>query len=539
VVVPGLPDSPVMQAGVFGSRWAIASPHLLATEAGAAAFEQGGNAIDAAVAAAVTLAVVYPHMCGVGGDLIALVQQPTGEAMAVNASGRAPSGADQEAARTAGGGRMPERGPHTVTVPGAVSGWEAVHRLGGVLPWRDLFTRAVALAHGGVAVSRSLASVLEGSDAPRAGSGDPLGEIFAPDGMTLRTGSLFRQPALGTTLQRVATEGSSVLYGGEIGDRYAAGLRDAGVPITPEDLASHRADLVSPLATRYRDADVLVHPPNSQGFVLLEILAAIERLGIDPDPMGPDAGAMALVFRAAARDRDLHLADPDTMRVHPSTLLDDGHLAVLTDEVRAGLLQGSDDTTPRPSGDTIALVTADADGRAVSLIQSLFYGFGSGILEPATGIVAQNRGGCFTLEPDHANVLGPGKRPAHTLMPVLARRRNALAAVTGTMGGYAQPQINAMNLLRTLDLRQPPHEAIAAPRWLLGGMDPMGDAEPLVLAEADVPAVAIDSLQRIGFRVDMVAKEDEATGHAHLIRAGSAGFEVAGDPRSDGGAIAG
>ena len=532
-----------METGAFGSRWAVASPHTLATEAGATAFERGGNAIDAAVAAAITLAVVYPHMCGVGGDLFALVQQPTGEATAVNGSGRAPSGADRTAAAAAGGGGMPERGPHTVTIPGAVSGWDALHRLGGILPWQDLFTQAVAFAHGGVIVSRSMAGVLAGifagPDALGPPEVDPLAQIFAPDGTALAQGRLFRQPALGATLQRIADEGPTALYGGEVGARYAAGLREAGVPITGHDLGAHRADLGAPLATRYRDVDVLVHPPNSQGFLLLEILATVERLGIDPDPLGPDAGALALVFRAAARDRDLHLADPLAMRVHPSTLLDDGHLAVLTDEVRAGLATEQAPSLARPTGDTAALVTADADGRAVSLIQSLFYGFGSGILQPDTGIVAQNRGACFTVEAGHANVLGPGKRPAHTLMPVLVRRRDRLAVVTGTMGGFGQPQINAMNLLRTFDLRMPPHEAIAAPRWLVGGMDPEGRDEPFAVAETDVPAATLDVLQRTGFRIDTVGEEDEAVGHAHLIRAGAAGFDVGSDPRADGGARAG
>lgn len=524
--------------GAYGSRWAVATPHTLATEAGAVAFERGGNALDAAIAAAVTLAVAYPHMCGVGGDLFALVQQPAGDTVAVNGSGRAPSGADRGAAAEAGDGRMPERGPLSVTIPGAVSGWEALHRLGAKLPWTDAFTQAVALAFGGVAVSRSLSQILAGPDRPGDPASDPLAAIFSPEGTALPEGALFRQPALGATLQRIAAEGPGALYGGDVGVRYAAGLRAAGVPVAAEDLAAHRAELGAPLRARYRDVDVLAHPPNSQGFLLLEALATVERLGIDPDPLGPDAGTLARVFRAVGRDRDLHLADPDAMRVHPSTLLDDGHLAALGDEVRHGAPLGGPEPPP-PAGDTIALVTADADGRAVSLIQSLFYGFGSGILEPDTGIVAQNRGGCFTVDPAHPNVLAPGKRPAHTLMPVLAQRDGRLAVVTGTMGGFAQPQINAMNLVRTVDLRMPPDEALAAPRWLVGGMDPEGPSAPRVLVEADVHDAARQALQAAGFYVDTVDTHDEGVGHAHLIRVGPAGFDVGSDPRADGSAQAG
>jgi gamma-glutamyltranspeptidase len=523
-----------METGARGVGWAIASPHTLATEAGAVAFERGGNAIDAALAAACVLSVAYPHMCGVGGDLFALVQHPAGDAVAINASGRAPSGADAVLSIRARVGSMPERGPMTVTVPGAVSGWEALHRQGAALPWADAFTQAVALAHGGVAASHSLAATIAEPEVVRPG--EALAEVFAPGGRMPQAGTLVRQPALGSTLGRIAAEGASVLYGGELGARYVAGLREAGVPIEPGDMAAHRAALVAPLRGRYRDLDVLVHPPNSQGFVLLEALAAIERAGVDPDPLGPHAGTLAKVFRSAARDRDLHLADPGAMRVHPPTLLDDGHIAALLDEVR-GLAVGGPGP-PTPSGDTIALVTADHEGYAVSLIQSLFYGFGSGILEPATGIVAQNRGACFSVRAGHANVLAPGKRPAHTLLPVLVQRDGSLVATTGTMGGFAQPQIDAMSLIRAFDLHRSAREAVEDPRWLVGGLDPEGGEAPWVLAEDAVPQNVREALRREGFRVD-TSPDDGAVGHAHMILVGAAGFDAGSDPRADGGALAG
>jgi gamma-glutamyltranspeptidase len=524
-----------MDRSASGGRWAVASPHTLATEAGAVAFDRGGNALDAAAAAAITLAVVYPHMCGVGGDLFALVQQPAGDAVAVNASGRAPSAADPRAAVVAGNGRMPERGPHTVTVPGAVSGWRILHELGGELPWSELFTQAIALAYGGVAVPRSLAEVIGGADGPTAD--EPLAAVFAPGGVRLVEGDLLLQAALGATLQAIAAEGPATLYGGEVGRRYADGLRSAGVPIGIEDLAAHRADLGSPLRARYRDLDVLVHPPNSQGFVLLEILRVLERIELDPDPFGPDAGRLALVMQAAARDRDLHLADPDRMLVHPSTLLDDGHLAALADEVRERGQPSSPSGAAEPTGDTIALVTADAEGRAVSLIQSLFYGFGSGILEPDTGIVAQNRGGCFTLEAGHPNRMAPGARPAHTLMPVLVQGNGALRATAGSMGGYGQPQINAFNLIRAFDLGMSPAEAVAAPRWLVEGLD-RGTGTPTVQVDAGVPEEARAALRHSGFGVEPT-EADEPLGHAHMIRVVAGGFEAGSDPRADGGALAG
>jgi gamma-glutamyltranspeptidase len=533
MVVPRLPDSDVMETTAAGTRWAIATPHALATEAGAEAFARGGNAIDAALAAATTLAVVYPHMCGVGGDLLALVQRPDGAVTAVNSSGRAPAAADAELVRRlTGGDAMPERGPHTVTVPGAVAGWRALHDQGADLTWRTAFARAVVCARDGAPVATDLAGTLE--DEPALADDPGIASVFFPDGLSLTEGASFAQPALAATLAAIATEGPDALYRGDIGRRYVSGLADAGVPIVPGDLEGHRVDLLPPLRARYRDFDLSVVPPNSQGFVLLQILSLAERLGIDPDPLGPDAAVLARIMAATAADRDRHLADPDRMLVHPSTLLDDGHLAGLADEVRDA---GS--WAPRvPSGDTVALVAADAQGHAVALIQSLFDGFGSGILEPSTGIVAHDRGGCFTLEPGHPNELRGGARPAHTLMPVLAHREGRLAAVTGTMGGYAQPQINATTLIRSFDVGMAPAEAVAAPRWLVSGMD-RSSSRLSITAEADVPGPTVATLRDGGFAVDTVGVRDGSVGHAHLIRMTEDGLMAGSDPRSDGGALAG
>jgi gamma-glutamyltranspeptidase len=525
-----------MELAATGTDWAIACPHSLATEAGAVAFERGGNAIDAALAAATTLAVCYPHACGVGGDLFALIQRPSGEVIAVNASGRAPKATDVEAAREAGSGQMPHKGPLTVTVPGAVSGWELLHSQGAILPWSDAFSQAIAFAHGGLEVSRSLGGILAADDGSKAA--DPgLGLIFFPGGKALSVGELFRQPALGETLQAFASEGASALYEGDVGRRYVEGMVARGCPISLEDLRAHRADLVSPLRSRYRDLDVMVVPPNSQGFVLLEALTAVERLEIDPDPFGPDAAALALVLRAAATDRDLHLSDPDRMRIHPSTLLEDGHIAAICDDVRRGMVDSAPFPSARGGRDTVALVTADSEGNAVSLIQSLYESFGSGILEASTGIVAHNRGACFSLEPGHPNELAPGVRPAHTLMPVLAQRQGRPFIVAGTMGGHAQPQINTMTVIRAYDLGLSPADAVAAPRWLSAGMEPE-ENRPFVRAETGVPATTLETLSRGGFTVEVAGPDEGAAGHAHMIRIGPKGFEAGSDPRADGSALA-
>jgi gamma-glutamyltranspeptidase len=525
-----------------GDRWAVATPHPEASESAAAAFAAGGNAVDAALHAAVTLAVVYPHMCGVGGDLFALVQNPDGKLVAIDSSGRAPAGADPDGLRAAHGTSMPDAGPATITVPGAIRGWDAVHGQGAVLPWRQAFGPAIEAAEG-FPVSRDLAgSIARRADELRSDPG--FAEVFFADGIPLQ-GDRLVQPSLARMLRTLAEDGAGSFYTGDIGARFVTGLRALGAPISTEDLARHTADLLPPLRGRYRALDVSVTPPGSQGFVLLEALAALERLAIDPDPIGPDAAILARVLMAASSDRDRHLADPDAMSVHVSALLDDGHIAALCDVVR-GRLDGHPGTTPvegrlfglpHVPGDTIALVTADAEGWGVALIQSLYSGFGAGILEPATGIVPHDRGACFTLEPDHPNELAPGKRPAHTLMPVAVHRDGELVALAGTRGGHGQPQIDLMTLVRAFDLGLDPFEAVAEPRWLVGGMSPLR-GEAWIEAEGSVPEGVLTSFGQAGFRVDMLGPIDRAVGHAQLLRTDGGTLVAGSDPRADGGAMA-
>jgi gamma-glutamyltranspeptidase len=520
-----------MQAAASGSTWAIASPQHSATDAGAAAFARGGNAVDAALAAAAAIAVTAPASCGVGGDLFALVRRPDGESLCVSSSGRSPAAADATAVAR-DHSVMPVRGPIPITVPGAVAGWRALYDLGAVLPWSDAFARAIELANGGMRISGDLAGTLAEDDALFAS--DPgLASIFFVDGRPAGAGSTLTQPALGGTLEAIARHGPDALYRGEVGRAYVRGLNAAGSPISTADLEAHRALVLPPIQASYRDLHVSVAPPNSQGFVLLQILSLLERLDVDAEPHGDRAGMLARVFAAASADRDRHLADPDRMVVHPSTLLDDGHLAGLADDLRVA--HPADAHGGRPEGDTIALVTADAEGFAVSLIQSLFWDFGSGICDPATGIVAHNRGACFTLEPGHPNVFAPGVRPAHTLTPVIVQDDQGVAAVAGTMGRYAQPQINAQSLLHLLR-GATPAEAVAAPRWIV---ERQVEAPSTVTSEQDVPARARASLGAAGFDVSIVPARSSDVGHAQLIRAGERGFDVGSDPRSDGGAAAG
>jgi gamma-glutamyltranspeptidase/glutathione hydrolase len=514
-----------------GNHWAIATPHAEATRAGVAAFERGGTAMDAAVHAAITLAVVYPHMCGVGGDLFALVQRADGEVVAINASGRSPAAAGAD--ELLGLDEVPIRGPIPITVPGAVSGWHAIAATGATLPWEDAFASAIAFAADGVAVSRSLDGELR--EPGVAFAQDPgLSSIYYPGGRRLGVGEIFRQPALARTLESLAHEGPGALYGGRIGEAYTEGLADAGSPMTLDDLSSHAAITLEPLRAPFRDLQVSVVPPNSQGYVLLQLLAQLERLGLDPDLDGPDVARIARVIRAANDDRDRHLADAERMAIHPSALLEEAHLGSLIEHTLEERVP--EHAHHRPDGDTIALVAADDRGNAVSLIQSLFWGFGSGILEPTTGIVAQNRGACFTLADGHPNRFAPGVRPFHTLMPVLVHDGTGLIGVAGSMGGFLQPQINLHTITRTFIRGQHPADAVAAPRWVVLGEDTGAEQDQGIGVEVGVPETTRRALEDAG---RFTLTEDDSFGHAHVIRRTPAGFLAGSDPRADGAAEAG
>lgn len=501
---------------------AIATPQRSATEAGLAALDRGGNAIDAALTACAALAVVYPHNCSVGGDLFALLHRPDGSVAAVNGSGAAPAALDA-AAIGAGATRMPPDGPHTVTVPGAVAGWETLRGLGATSTLAEILAPAAELARAGCPVAPGLARAVT-EDRDRLARDPGAADVFLAHGAPLEAGATLRQPALAATLELIGEEGPGALYGGEVGERLAAGLRRLGSRMTLEDLAAHRSELGDPLGRRYRDVEVLTHPPNSQGFVLLRILLALEELDVPLDALGPQAGLLARLFALASRHRDRVLADPAAMRLSMDELLDRDSIRALARRAREGEPQGR--AQAPAGGDTVAVVAADEDGWAVSVIQSIWESFGSGILEPATGILLHNRGALFSLDPASPNVLEGGKRPAHTLMPVMVREGGALRVVGGTMGGLSQPQIHAQVLGRVL-AGEGPTDAVAAPRWVVG-------ADEAILAEPGARERCGDSLRATGMPVVELGELDEEVGHAQYLARAEGAWTAGIDPRSDG-----
>jgi gamma-glutamyltranspeptidase len=467
-------------------EYAVATPHHAATAAGEAAFAAGGNALDAALAAAAVLCVAYPHNCALGGDLFALVRTADGTIVDVNASGPAGAAVDAGALRARHGDALPVTGPDTVTVPGLVAGWGEIHALGAQLPWADALAAATAAARDGVPVARDLGLAIEETAAGIAA--DPgMAEVFAPGGTPLRTGDELVQPALAETLAAVARGGAGAFYTGDVAERLAGGFAARGGTLTTDDLAAFAPETGAPLAGAYGDLEVLTSRPNSSGILLLQALAALEAAGLD-DPLGADAAALAEIMRAGGEDRARHLGDPRHVDVDPAAWLGADRIAALVERARGTSRPGDRVLEPRPSGDTVAVVAAGADGSAVSLIQSLFHGFGAQILEPSTGVLLHNRGSFFSLEPGHPNEIAPGRRPSHTLMPVMVRRAGRLAGVLGTMGGRVHAQIHVQVLLRLL-AGHTPQEAVDAPRFVVGAMQ-RGEPDDTIRVEADLAAAA-------------------------------------------------
>ncbi len=500
-------------------RGAISTSHHLATEAGAAALEAGGNAIDAALAAAATLCVVYPNNVALGGDLVALVRNPEGEIRFLNATGTAPAGQSLQALREAYGDLLPLRGIDTVTVPGGVRGWNALHEFGASRTWAEHLEAAIRCAEDGIPTARSVAAAIV--DERAALEADPgCREVFIPRGLPLGEGDPLVQPALAASLRRLAERGSAEFYEGELAARWVAGLQSLGSRITLDDTAGYSAYWGEPLEGSFAGHRVLTGPPNTSGFMLLRALNAIAA-GIE-DPLGSGAGELARAFAASNAVRAAYLADPASSGPSAAELIS---------------MRSPEHPPPRegkPSGDTVGLCAVSDDGWAISLINSVYFGFGAAVLEPETGILFQNRGTSFSLDPDSPNAFAPGRRPRHTLMPVMVLRGDELAWVPATMGGSAQPQIHAQLLLRSLS-GAAPEDATRAPRWIVD--EPAVDGAVRVTVEEDVPEETRCAISDAGFPLKPVPPHSEDLGHSNLIRVTPSGYDAASDPRSDGSAI--
>jgi gamma-glutamyltranspeptidase/glutathione hydrolase len=522
----------------------VVSPHPLATRAGVEALRAGGNAVDAAVTANAVLAVVYCHSCGLGGDAFALVWSPTDARLhALNGSGRAPARLTADYVRGLGVDVMPARGPLTITVPGAVDAWEQLIDRFGRRALADALAAATEIAADGCALTPlSAGSIARSADflAPDAV------RQFQPDGRPLAAGEVLQQPLLAETLGAIADGGADAYYRGEIGAEIARAVLDAGGVLGADDLANHHGDWVEPISTTYRDVEVATIPPNSQGITTLMALDVLTALadagwpGLPAEaPLPPDAPldadrmhAQLEAMKVAWSERDRCVGDPDRS-CDSAELLDAAHaarLAARLDPRRAGRFTPQ---TP-PGGGTVFLTAADADGMMVSLIQSNWMGFGSGIMGGRTGVMLHNRGNYFSLDPASPNALRPGARPLHTLTPMLLLRDHGPWITLGSMGGDGQPQYMVQLINGLIDDGLDPQQAVERPRFV-AEVEARGRPLRSVAIEEDGATDALlADLRARGHEVRTIEARTSAVGWAQVIRREPDGSYAGGaDPRAD------
>lgn len=506
---------------------AVATPHVLATEAGLDVLRSGGTAIDAAIAAAAVLTVVYPHNVALGSDLMALVRIPGGQVHCVNASGWAAGCTDAAKLQSRFGAVLPGRGAHTVTVPGAVRGWEVLRGCGSRYSWSDTLAFAQAAASGGVPLAQSVAHhLVHPENADLHGTPD-FDRVFRPSGTSRRIGETLRQPELAATFAMLRTAGPDVFYQGDLAQRSVAYLRSHGSDLSAADFEEFRPEITAPLSAAFGDLAVLTSGPNTQGFVLLRVLRAVEAMGI-ADPLGADYGLLMRLFHHANHLRDKQLADPAFVDIDVEALVHHD----LQGTTPIGIAGGA---SLVPHGDTVGVSAMDSDGYAVSLIQSVFWAFGSGLIDPETGILFHNRGTSFSLDPLAPNVIEPRKRPAHTLMPAMTVENGSVRHVLSTMGGQGQPQVLAQILLRAVQ-GTGAQAAVAAPRGIVG-VQTEGATADLVSLESDTVPVARDAVAHSGLFLLEVPPSTEILGQSNVIFADTEGnMTAASDPRSDGAA---
>jgi gamma-glutamyltranspeptidase/glutathione hydrolase len=495
------------------TKGVIATPHRTASEVGAQVLRDGGNAIDASIAANAVLCVVYPHMTSVAGDLMAIVW-PAGATAPVGLIGAGRSGelATIEAARSRGHERMPERGILTVTVPGTVEAWGRLLERFGTMGLGAVLEPAEALARDGYIITAGLSDALKGA-AGLLGREPAAQKLYPP----MEAGMLLRNPDLASVLHDLGRGGISNFYRGEIAAAIASAITRRDGLVTARDLAGHRSQWVEPVTVGYRDVTVYELPPPTQGLTALAILARLNRLSREELQPGPGFVAHFKRIRDECYPlRDRYITDPDFSTAPLAPFLDPDHAAVGGPGLREG-------------GDTVYLCAADEHGNLVSLIQSVAFDFGSGIVAEGTGMLLQNRGCYFSLDPDHVNRLEPRKRTMHTLIPAMATRDGRPWAVFGTMGGDGQPQLQTQVLVNLVDHGLEPVEALARPRLrvVAGGA--------AVTLEADYPGAA--ELARSDQQMQLMPAGHHSFGHAHAILIdGPSTWRAGADPRSDGAA---
>ncbi len=515
---------------ITAPRGMVATPHPMATAAGVEALRAGGTAADAAVAANAMLAVVYCNACGLGGDAFALVWDPADRRLhGFNGSGRSPAALTIDTVRAAGHETMPQRGPLTIDVPGAVDAWAQLLDRFGRRSLADALLPAAQAAEQGYQLtditSRSIRASLPAF-------GDTARAVFEPAG---GPGSTFRQPLLAASLRAIASDGRAAFYDGPLSTEIARAVQDAGGVLAPDDFAAHHGDWVDPISVDYAGMQVATMPPNSQGITGLLALNVLRQLDW---PMGAPMSADRIhaqveAIKVAWSERDRRVSDPARGLADPSSLLADEHATWLASRLAADRAQMFTPTNP-PGGGTVYLCAADGDGMMVSLIESNYMGFGSGVMGGSTGIMLQNRGAYFSLDPTHANALAPSSRTLHTLMPAMLLRDGRAEVAFGAMGGDGQPQTMVQLVTGLLDDGLDPQAAVDRPRWVAQTDAPFTPLRVLSVESDGVDAAAVQSLRERGHEVELVEPRTPLMGWAQMIRRLPDGtYQGGADPRAD------
>lgn len=515
---------------IIAPRGVVAASTPLAVEAGVAMLRQGGNAVDAAIAAAVANTVVEPTSNGIGSDAFALVWDDK-KLYGLNGSGRAPGALTLELVRGEGCTEMPTKGWLPVTAPGAPAAWRDLHARFGKLPFEALFEPAIGYAEQGYHVSPIVAYYWGRAALVYAqNQGQEFHawmETFAPGGRTPESGALWSSKAHASTLRRIAQSNADDFYKGQLAHTIAQFAEQTGGLITEQDLAAHTSEWVEPIPTSYRGYDAWEIPPNGQGITALIGLNILEGFALgelkrdSAESFHLQIESLKLAFADAFR----YVADPAFVYVPVAELLDKNYAA------RRRALIGDKALEPAPgnpnAGGTVYLCTADQDGMMVSFIQSNYMGFGSGIVVPGTGIALQNRGANFNLDPNHPNHLEPGKRPYHTIIPGFLTRDGEAIGPYGVMGGFMQPQGHIQMVVNTIDYQMNPQASLDAPRW-------QWISDKHIEIESDADPAIIEGLRAMGHKVS-VAEPGGAFGRGQIIWRLPQGSYIAGsDKRADG-----
>ncbi|WP_282608696.1 gamma-glutamyltransferase family protein [Pelagibius sp. Alg239-R121] len=514
----------------------VVAPHHLAAQAGQRVLSDGGNAIEAMVAAAAAIAVVYPHMNSLGGDNFWLIHEPGESPVGIDACGGAAALASIDFYREQDLEVIPGRGPlAALTVAGAPSGWDAALALSkgtwaGRLPLARLLEDAIGYARHGIAVTGSQAANTDAKRPEMIGS-PGFADTYCPGGAVPREGERFYQTRLANSLQALAEQGLESFYRGDLAQSLARDLEIAGSPLRHSDFESFRARRIDPLSVEVAGHRVFNMPPPTQGLASLMLLGIAQHLDLGSPGSFAFVHGLLEATKRAFLVRDRHVTDPDYMSVDPASFL----TPVTLKKAARAIDPAKAMPWPAPvnAGDTVWLGAIDGEGRSVSFIQSTYWEFGSGVVLPESGIVWQNRGTSFSLDPEHHNHLRPGRRPFHTIQPALALLSDGRVMAYGTMGGEGQPQTQAMIFARHVLQGQDLQEAITAPRWLLGRT--WGSEQTNIRIENRFDPKVIEALQAAGHDIEVTGAFEEIMGHAGaLVHHPDGLIEGAADPRSDG-----